>query len=250
MDTSWSGDCGMRLNSVQPASNVASQELGDVGGRAVGTVALEALERELVEGLHGRRQAGASRLLRVCQPAPHLHAVTGRRIGPADTGGLLGRHLDGVGEPPGRVPDAKPAVAEPARPPDRYVGTTPDDHGDGRGRRGRDDRVVKVEERAVEAGGRAGQELAHDGEALVHPQTPGRRVHPADRDFMAVLAPHADSEDEATGSDPVDVRELAGHQDGMAQRQQVDAGVDGQGGMKHGQRGGSARARRTPRRQS
>jgi hypothetical protein len=84
----------------------------------------------------------------------------------------------------------------------------------------------------------ARQELAQDGEAFVHPQTPGGWVHPADRDFAAVLTAYPDSEGEPPGSDPVDVCELAGHEDGMAQRQQVDAAVDGQCGMEHCQRGG------------
>ena len=55
---------------------------------------------------------------------------------------------------------------------------------------------------------------------------------------MAVFVTHPDPEDEAPGSDPVYVRELAGHEDGMAQRQQVHAAVDRQRGMEHGQRGG------------
>jgi hypothetical protein len=54
---------------------------------------------------------------------------------------------------------------------------------------------------------------------------------------MAVLATHPDPEYEAPGSDPVDVCELAGHEDGMAQRQQVHAAVDRQRGIEYGQRG-------------
>ena len=103
---------------------------------------------------------------------------------------------------------------------------------------GSDDRLVEVEERAVEGDRAPGQELAHDGEAFVHPRAPGRRVHPADRDLVAVLAAHPDPEDEPPGGEPGDVRELAGHQDGMAQRQQVHAAVDGQRGVEHRQRGG------------
>jgi hypothetical protein len=66
----------------------------------------------------------------------------------------------------------------------------------------------------VEAARLAGQELAHDGEAFVHPQAPGRWVHPADRDFVAVLTAYPDPEGEPPGSDPVDVGELAGHEMG------------------------------------
>jgi hypothetical protein len=55
---------------------------------------------------------------------------------------------------------------------------------------------------------------------------------------VAVLATDPDTEDEPPRSQALDVRELAGHQDGMAQRQQVHAGVDRQRGMKRRQRGG------------
>ena len=110
--------------------------------------------------------------------------------------------------------------------------------GTGLGRRGRDDRFVKVEEPAVEGDRLAGQQLAHDGQAFIHPQAPGRRVHPAAGDFAAILAAYPDAEDEPSGGEPGDVGQLAGHQDGMAQRQQVHAAVDGQRGVKHRQRGG------------
>ena len=110
--------------------------------------------------------------------------------------------------------------------------------GTGSGRRGGDDCFVKVEEPAVEGDRLAGQQLAHDGQAFIHPQAPGRRVHPADRDFVAILAAYPDAEDEPSGGEPGDVGQLAGHQDGMAQRQQVHAAVDGQRGVKHRQRRG------------
>jgi hypothetical protein len=90
----------------------------------------------------------------------------------------------------------------------------------------------------VESDRLAGHQLAHDGEAFIHPQPPGRRVHPADRDFAAVLAAYPGPEDEPARGEPGDVGQLAGHQDGMAQRQQVQAGVDRQRGMKHRQHGG------------
>jgi len=128
--------------------------------------------------------------------------------------------------------------AEPPGPPDRGVRAAPDDDGDRRGRGGEDERLVEVEERAVEGDRAPGQELAHDGEAFVHPRAAGRRVHPADRYLVAVLAAHPDPEDEPPGGEPRDVGELAGHQDGMTQRQQVHAAVDGQRGVEHRQRGG------------
>jgi hypothetical protein len=83
-----------------------------------------------------------------------------------------------------------------------------------------------------------GQQLTHDSEAFIHPQATGRRVHPADRDFAAILAADPDAEDEPSRGDTGKVGQLAGHQDGMTQRQQVHAGVDGERRMKHRQRGG------------
>ncbi len=157
----------------------------------------------------------------------------GRRVGR-----LRRRQFDGLGESPRRVPDAQPAVTEPTRPPDRGVGTAADDDGNGGGRCRCDDRVLEVEELAVEGDRLAGQELTHDGEAFVHPQAPGCRVDAADRDFVAILATDADAEDKPSGSDPVDVGELPGHMDGMAQRQQVHAGMDRQRRMEHRKRGG------------
>ena len=88
--------------------------------------------------------------------------------------------------------------------------------------------------------------LAHDGEAFVHPPAPARRVHPADRDLVAILTADPDPEDQPPGGDPGDVGELARHQDGMAQRQQVHAGVDRQRGMQASPARWPARARRTP----
>ena len=54
---------------------------------------------------------------------------------------------------------------------------------------------------------------------------------------MAILTANPGPEDEPARGDPGDVGELARHQHGMAQRKQIHAGVDGQRGMKHRQRG-------------
>jgi hypothetical protein len=164
--------------------------------------------------------------------------VPSRRVGPAGPGGLVRRQLDGGGETAPGVPDAEPAVAEPARAPDRRVRPSADDDRDGLGRGRGDERLVEVEEPAVEGDRLAGEQLADDGEALVHPQAPGRRVHSADRDFAAVLAADPGSEDEPPRRELRDVGQLARHQDGMAQRQQVHAGVDRHRGVEHRQRGG------------
>ena len=84
----------------------------------------------------------------------------------------------------------------------------------------------------------AGQQLAHDGEALIHPQAPGRRVYPAAGDFVAILAAYPNAESEPPRRDLGDVRQLAGYQDGVTQRQQVHAGRNREGGVQHRQRGG------------
>ena len=52
---------------------------------------------------------------------------------------------------------------------------------------------------------------------------------------MSVLTADADSEDQAPGSELRDVGELASDQDGMPQRQQVEAGVDRQRRVQHRQ---------------
>src|SRR5215469_9792181 len=137
---------------------VGSEELGDVVGGAVGAVALEALERDLVEGLHGRRQAGAGGLFGVRDPAPHLHGVTGRRVGTARSGGLPRRELDRGGEAPGGDPDAEPAIAEPAGPPDRRVRAATDDDRNRNRRGGSDESLIEVEELAVEGDRLTGQQ--------------------------------------------------------------------------------------------
>jgi hypothetical protein len=80
---------------------VRGEEPGYVVGGAVGALALEPLERELVEGFHGRGQAGPGGLPGVREPASDLHRVPARRPGAPGAGGLLGRRLDGSREPPG-----------------------------------------------------------------------------------------------------------------------------------------------------
>jgi hypothetical protein len=72
--------------------------------------------------------------------------------------------------------------------------------GTGSARGGGDDRFIEVEERAVEGDRLTGLQLAHDGEAFVHPRAPGCWVHPADRDFAAILAAYPDPEDEPPGA--------------------------------------------------
>jgi hypothetical protein len=134
-----------------------------------------------------------------------LHRVPARRIGPAGAGRLLGRHLDGGGKTPRGVPDAQPAITQPSRAPDRHVGAPADDEGNRLGRRGGNDRLIELEEGAVEGGRLTGQQLAHHGQAFVHPQAPGRRIHPADRDLMAVLAAYPGPKDESARGEPSEI---------------------------------------------
>jgi len=116
-----------------------------------------------------------------------------------------------------------PSQPSPSRPARRIATSErpPDDDGHRLGWRRGDDRLIEVEERAVEGDCLTGQQLAHDGEAFIHPPAPGRRVHAADRYFVAILTAYPGPEDQPPGGEPGDVGQLAGHQDGMAQRQQV-----------------------------
>jgi hypothetical protein len=54
---------------------------------------------------------------------------------------------------------------------------------------------------------------------------------------MAILAAHADPEREAAGSEPVDVGELASHEYGVTQGEEVHAAVDRHCRVEHGHRG-------------
>jgi hypothetical protein len=132
---------------------------------------------------------------------------------------------------------SQPSPSRPARPDGRVRAPADDDRNRG-GRRGRDDRLVEVEVRAVEADRRAGQQLANDDQALIHSLAPRRRVHPAHRDLVTVLAAYPDPQYQPSGSELGKVSQLAGHQHGMAQRQQVNTDVDGQRRMEHRQRRG------------
>ena len=94
---------GCRLTAIEPNPSmhdalqrraarrgVGGEELSDVVGGPVGAVPFEALERQLVERFHGRREARTGGLLGVGEPAPHLHRVPDRRRGPSRAGGFIG----------------------------------------------------------------------------------------------------------------------------------------------------------------
>ena len=86
----------------------------------------------------------------------------------------------------------------------------------------------------MEGGGCAAQELADHGEALVHPLAPCRRVDAADLHLVAILSADAHAEDEATRPETLHVGELAGDEDRVAQRQEVDPGVHGESRIERG----------------
>jgi len=60
------------------------------------------------------------------------------------------------------------------------------------------------------------KQLAHDGKALVHPLAACRRIHAAVRDLATILAAYSYAEYQPPGRDPVDIRQLAGHEYRMA----------------------------------
>src|SRR5690242_18514477 len=141
--------------------------------------------------------------------------MTGRRAAPSGPGRLFRGQRGSGGKPGWRVPDTEPAIAQPTRPPDRRVRTPADDDRNRDGRRGRDDRLVQVEERAVEAHRATVEQPAEDGQALIHPAAARRRVHPAYRDLVAVLATYPNPKDKPSGSELGEVRQLAGYEHGM-----------------------------------
>jgi hypothetical protein len=80
----------------------------------------------------------------------------------------------------------------------------------------------------VERRGLAGHQPAQDRQALVHALAAGLRVDPADLDLVRVLTAHADPEHEPAGCHQREVGQLARDRHRVAQRQEVDAGVDRQ----------------------
>jgi hypothetical protein len=118
--------------------------------------------------------------------------MAGRRAGRCGPGRLFRGQRGSGGKTLRRVPDTEPAIAQPTRPPDRLIRTTADDDRDRDRRRRRDNHLVQVEKRAVEAHRATIQQLADDGQALIHPPASRRRVHPAYRDLVAVLATYPD----------------------------------------------------------
>lgn len=80
----------------------------------------EAFERQL----EPYRSAKSTLKFPLSSPIPYDligQVVKLRMDSPSRGGGFLPGHLDRDGEPPGRAPDAEPAITEPARPSDRRV---------------------------------------------------------------------------------------------------------------------------------
>ena len=189
---------------------VRHEELGDLLRRSGGTPALEPLVGDPVERRHRRSDVLAGGRDVVVDADPHVegvepvrHDATGVRRGD--------RHrLDRLGVAGGGHPDAEPAVAEPAGPPDRRVGAAADDDGD-RYRRGGDDLgALQREERAVEVDRLAGEQLPDDLQCLVHPPATGCRIDAADLHLVAILATDADAEHEPARRQRGDIGKLPG----------------------------------------
>ena len=74
--------------------------------------------------------------------------------------------------------------------------------------------------------GLAAEQGPHDGEALVHAPPPCSGVDAADLELVGVLATEPDTEEEATRREGGKVSHLAGHGDGVAEREQIDRAGD------------------------
>src|SRR6516165_10854085 len=200
-------------------------ELGDLRGSAVRDVALELPERSAVETFHGRSDPVSGLRPVSAEATPEGHAVAPLDVGPAGARAVLLDDADRFGAPVGRGPDAKPAIAEPACPPQRGLGPAADDQRHWPGRGGAKTRLVQLEELAVVGDALAGQQPSHDIQRLVHTPAPGPRVDPAGEDFAPVIAPDAQPEREPTGSELGYGEDLPRHQHGVTQNHEVDGKV-------------------------
>ena len=90
----------------------------------------------------------------------------------------------------------------------------------------------------MEGGWCAAQELAEHGQALVHPLPPCGWVDATDAHLVAILAADAHAEDEAARPETLQVGQLASNEDRVAERQEVDAGVNGEFGIERGNHSG------------
>jgi hypothetical protein len=200
-------------------------EGGHVGGRAVRDVALESVERRPVEVLHHRgHPLGALRTV-AAESAPEGHPVSPGDL-PAGVGAVLLDGRDRPGAALGGGPDSQPPVAEVAGATEGGLGPAADDERDRRVGGRPELRALEGEELAGMGDLLAGEEAAQQSERLVHPTPPGPRVHATGRDLGAVVAADAEPETQAPGGELGEREELACHQEGVAQDEQVHREVD------------------------
>src|SRR5262245_44592976 len=91
-------------------SDVRAEEFGDVLGCPVGRIALEGLERHLVEGLHPLREWRAGGLAGGAEAAPDVDRVRKAARVPAREGCMRSDLIHHRTESPGRNPDSQPSV--------------------------------------------------------------------------------------------------------------------------------------------
>ena len=140
---------------------------------------------------------------------------------PVGAHGVLGRLFDHRTESAWRHPDSQPAVTEPTGPAHRRVGSASDDDRYRFRRGGKNQRIVKAEELAVEADRRAVGQRAQDLQRLVHATSDGSRVHTTDFELVRILTTNPDAECQPARRQLGDAGELPRHQHGVPQRQQV-----------------------------
>src|SRR6188472_1506727 len=127
------------------------QEFSDIFGCPVRRIALEGLERHLVEGLHPLGEWHAGGLAGGAEATPDVDRVRKAARVPAHQACMLSDLIHHRTESPGRDPDSQPAVTEPACAPHRRIGPAADGDRDGRRRRRNDLGVADREELAVKA---------------------------------------------------------------------------------------------------
>ena len=146
--------------------------------------------------------------------------------------------LDRIRKPVRGHPQGKPAIAETSCSLEGRIGAAADKHRD-RGVWGwADPGVLNVEESAAETDLVPGQQTTDEVERLGRACTTGSRVDAAQLELVRVIATDADPEREPSGRDQRDRRELTGDGRRVAESQQVDPGLNGQGRM-----GGQQRTR-------
>src|SRR5215207_3266927 len=127
------------------------EKLRDLFGRAIGRIALEGLERHLIEPLHPLGEGPTRRFTGGTEAAPDVDRMLEAARIPVSATGMLTDLFDDRVEAAGRDPDSQPAIAEPSGAPHGRVGPASDDERNRRFRRRDDERIADGEELAVKA---------------------------------------------------------------------------------------------------